>query len=92
MSESGKEFAVKTFKNPVSPFDAPDPFMTYDSGTGYYYALFTRGRVLELFRSRRAAGRAPRCVVRRRKSVAKRGPSLYNLSDSEPALLRKDCL
>ena len=55
MSESGKEFAVKTFKNPVSPFDAPDPFMTYDSGTGYYYALFTRGRVLELFRAKHAA-------------------------------------
>ena len=46
---------MKTFRNPVSPYDAPDPFMTWDPGTGYYYALFTRGRVLELFRSRRAA-------------------------------------
>ncbi|MCR4906692.1 MAG: family 43 glycosylhydrolase [Clostridiales bacterium] len=46
---------MKTFRNPVSPFDAPDPFMTYDPVTGYYYALFTRGRVLELFRSRHAA-------------------------------------
>ena len=46
---------MKTFRNPVSPFDAPDPFMTYVPETGYYYALFTRGRVLELFRSRRAA-------------------------------------
>ena len=46
---------MKTFRNPVSPFDAPDPFMTWDPETGYYYSLFTRGRVLELFRSRRAA-------------------------------------
>ena len=46
---------MKTFRNPVSPFDAPDPFMTYDPVTGYYYSLFTRGRVLELFRSRHAA-------------------------------------
>ncbi|MBE6614076.1 MAG: hypothetical protein E7631_02045 [Ruminococcaceae bacterium] len=45
---------MKTFRNPVSPFDAPDPFMTYDPVTGYYYALFTRGRHLELFRSRYA--------------------------------------
>ena len=47
---------MNTFRNPVSPFDAPDPFMTFDPVTGFYYALFTRGRVLELFRSRRAAG------------------------------------
>ena len=46
---------MKTFRNPISPFDAPDPFMTYVPETGYYYALFTRGRVLELFRSRHAA-------------------------------------
>ena len=45
---------MKTFHNPVSPFDAPDPFMTYDPETGYYYALFTRGSKLELFRSRHA--------------------------------------
>ena len=45
---------MKTFKNPVSPFDAPDPFMTFDPVTGYYYALFTRGSKLELFRSRHA--------------------------------------
>ena len=42
------------FRNPVSPFDAPDPFMTFDPATGYYYALFTRGTKLELFRSRHA--------------------------------------
>ena len=46
---------MKSFKNPVSPWDAPDPFMTFDPETGYYYALFTRGTVLELFRSRHAA-------------------------------------
>ena len=46
---------MKTFRNPVSPWDAPDPFMTWDPETGYYYSLFTRGRCLELFRSRHAA-------------------------------------
>ena len=45
---------MQTFKNPVSPYDAPDPFMTFDPVTGYYYALFTRGTKLELFRSRHA--------------------------------------
>ena len=34
-------YTMKTFRNPVSPFSAPDPFMTYDPVTGYYYALFT---------------------------------------------------
>lgn len=42
-------------KNPISPFNSPDPFMTYDNATGYYYALFTLGDRLELFRSRHAA-------------------------------------
>ena len=46
---------MKKFKNPVSPFDAPDPFMTFDQQTGYYYSLFTRGKKLELFRSRYAS-------------------------------------
>ena len=46
---------MQTFKNPISTFSAPDPFMTYDPKTGYYYALFTRGMKLELFRSRHAA-------------------------------------
>ena len=45
---------MQTFRNPVSPFSAPDPFMTFDPVTNYYYALFTRGTVLELFRSRHA--------------------------------------
>ena len=37
---------MRKFRNPVSPGDAPDPFMTFDPITGYYYALFTRGQVL----------------------------------------------
>lgn len=41
-------------KNPLADFDAPDPFMTYDGVTGYYYALFTRGSRVEIFRSRHA--------------------------------------
>lgn len=49
---------MQIFRNPVSPFDAPDPFMTYDRETGYYYALFTRGSCLQLFRSRHAG-----CII-----------------------------
>ena len=45
---------MKTFRNPISPFSAADPFMTYDPMTEYYYALFTIGSKLELFRSRHA--------------------------------------
>lgn len=45
---------MRTFRNPVSSGDAPDPFMTYDSVTGYYYSLFTCGSRLEIFRSRHA--------------------------------------
>jgi len=41
------------FKNPLAPFDSPDPFITYDKETGYYYSLFTRHDRLELFRSKR---------------------------------------
>ncbi len=43
------------FRNPLAMHDAPDPFMTYDPQTGYYYALFTCGNRLELYRSRHAA-------------------------------------
>ena len=46
---------MAAFRNPIADFDTPDPFMTYDPVTGYYYALFTRGRCLEIFRSRHAA-------------------------------------
>ena len=45
---------MKTFRNPIADFNTPDPFMTYDPVTGYYYALFTRGSCLEIFRSRHA--------------------------------------
>ena len=45
---------MKTFRNPISPNSAADPFMTFDPVTGYYYALFTCGSRLELFRSRHA--------------------------------------
>lgn len=43
---------MQSFRNPISPFSAPDPFVTFDLVTGYYYALFTRGTRLELFRNR----------------------------------------
>lgn len=46
---------MNTFRNPIAPFDSPDPFITYDEESGYYYSLFTRGDRLELFRSRHAA-------------------------------------
>lgn len=45
---------MRHIHNPVGEFESPDPFMTYDPVTGYYYALFTRGSVLEIFRSRYA--------------------------------------
>lgn len=46
---------MQKFRNPVSPVDMPDPFMNFDPVTGYYYALFTHGAQLELFRSRHAS-------------------------------------
>lgn len=45
---------ITPFTNPISSRDAADPFMTYDSETGYYYALFTLSNRIELFRSRYA--------------------------------------
>lgn len=50
-----KEPNMTPFYNPISPYDAPDPFMTYDPETEYYYAIFTQGNRLELFRSKQAA-------------------------------------
>ena len=50
-------------RNPISDIDAPDPFMTYDPKTGYYYALVTRCDRVEIFRSRHAAD-----VIRRGES------------------------
>lgn len=46
---------MQMFYNPISPGDAPDPFMTYDPETGYYYAIYTQGNRLELFRHKHAA-------------------------------------
>ena len=46
---------MNTFRNPIADFDTPDPFITYDKESGYYYSLFTRHQYLELFRSKRAA-------------------------------------
>ncbi len=46
---------MNTFNNPISPFSAPDPFITYDKESCYYYALFTRGKHLEIFRGKHAA-------------------------------------
>ena len=43
------------FRNPISPNDSPDPFITYDSDTGYYYALYTQVDRIELFRHKHAA-------------------------------------
>lgn len=42
-------------RNPLNEnWEAPDPFMTYCAETGYYYALFTRGKDVAIFRSRHA--------------------------------------
>ena len=46
---------MKTFRNPIADFDTPDPFITYDKETGYYYSLFTRHDYLEIFRSKHVA-------------------------------------
>ena len=43
------------FQNPVWAHDAPDPFITYDGDTGYYYGVFTQGNRVEIYRSRHLA-------------------------------------
>ena len=45
---------MNTFQNPLAEYSAPDPFMTYDKATGYYYAMFTGDEEILLFRSKRA--------------------------------------
>ena len=54
--DANKAFIQNTtpFFNPVASHDTADPFMTYDEETGYYYALFTLGGRLEIYRSRHA--------------------------------------
>ena len=49
------EYNTERFHNPVWPFDAPDPFITYDPETGYYYCLHTQGDCVEIYRSKHAA-------------------------------------
>lgn len=41
------------YSNPVGDREAPDPFVTYDNKLGYYYLLYTRGREVRVYRSRR---------------------------------------
>ena len=43
------------FRNPIRDTSAADPFVTYDNVTGYYYAMFTQGSYVEIFRSRQLA-------------------------------------
>ena len=64
-STSGVESAIETtaaieynttqFNNPISYYDAPDPFITYDADTGYYYGLYTQGDRIEIYRHKHAA-------------------------------------
>ena len=49
------EYNTAQFYNPLSPFDAPDPFITYDPETEYYYALHTMGDRVEIFRHKHVA-------------------------------------
>lgn len=50
-----REYNTTPFCNPLSTFDTPDPFITYDPDTGYYYGIFTQVNRLELFRSKHVA-------------------------------------
>jgi len=43
------------YSNPVGDREAPDPFVTYDGVTGYYYLLYTRGKEVRIYRSRHIA-------------------------------------
>ena len=43
------------FRNPIRSTSAADPFVTYDGVTGYYYAMFTQGSFVEIYRSRQLA-------------------------------------
>jgi len=54
-TDTVKEPNTTPFYNPIYAHNAPDPFMTYDPETGYYYALFTLVDRLEIFRSKQAA-------------------------------------
>ena len=49
------EYNDEQFYNPISPFDAPDPFITFDQETGFYYGLHTQGDRVEIYRSKHVA-------------------------------------
>ena len=49
------EYNTTQFNNPISYSDAPDPFITYDPETGFYYALHTQGDRVEIYRHKHAA-------------------------------------
>lgn len=49
------EYNTEQFNNPISPYDAPDPFITFDQETGYYYGLHTQGDRVEIYRSKHVA-------------------------------------
>lgn len=42
------------FTNPLIRIDQPDPFLTYDKESGYYYYLYTRRNDVTIHRSRHA--------------------------------------
>ncbi len=54
-NETKAKYNTAKFSNPISPDDTPDPFITYDADTGYYYALYTQVDRIKLFRHKHAA-------------------------------------
>ena len=53
--EGAVAYNTTTFRNPIMWSTAPDPFITYDAETGYYYALFTQVDRIELYRHKNLA-------------------------------------
>lgn len=49
------ECNTEKFTNPIAQRDTPYPFITYDSETGYYYALYTLVDHIELYRHKYVA-------------------------------------
>lgn len=46
------EYNTEPIYNPISALNAPDPFITYDPETEYYYGLYTQGDCVELYRDK----------------------------------------
>ena len=44
------------YSNPVGSREAPDPYVTFDGQTGYYYLTYTRGREVRVYRSKHIDG------------------------------------